>query len=243
MPFKKNYKRKSTRRRRPALTGAPITRAPRMTRKLRVYQNLTRDCRWFKETTFIAAGTDGRFYVRYSPLNVNQCLDFLNWGKCWEEFKVLKVIVSWIPAGLGSESLQEVIPTTVIPLTGYAGPSATFRRGEVIVYFDQGDQDPETPDFLRLITKPSAKLLNPSRPAKRWMTRPRGNPKWGQFDSSNGSIEQEDSWGDSNISIQGQNFSSSFLPGNKIFYYVTISYKVLFRGRQRAIHIPPTSIS
>lgn len=233
MPYKRTKKPTGyRRRRRQAKTGAPLTGPPRMTRKLRVYQNLTRDCRWFKETTFIVSDVNGRFTYRYSPLNVNQCLDFINWGKCWEEFKVLKMIVSWMPAGLGSESLQEA--NNPQP---YAGNIATFKRGEVIVYFDQGDLDPPTNDFLRLITKPSARLLNPNRFAKRWATRPKGAPAWGQFDSTNGSISTSDSWNDTVISVQGQNFTSSLQPGNQLWYYVTISYKVLFRGRQRAI--PP----
>lgn len=227
MPYKfaNRYRKKSTRkksRRQPY--GPAIGRKPKMTRALRVHQNLTRDCRWFKTATTISSNSTGDFNIRYRPALVWQSLDFENWGRCWEEFKILKVNISFIPASIGSESLQ-----------GVAG-QPLYRRGEVIIYFDQGEDDTPTNSFLELITKPSAKLVSARRITKRWMTRPSGNPEWGTFDTATGLIDVPDSWTNSSMVIQGQGFTPVTAPGVQVWYYVTTSYKVLFRGRQKVIH-------
>lgn len=239
MPYKKSYLKKRKpylRRRRQARTGAPITRAPRLTRKLRVYNNLTRDCRWFKHVKFITSDPDniGRFSQIYRPGLVTECLDFQNWGRCWEQYKVLQVSVHFIPAAIGSESLQQGFQDG----NGFPTNIATFKRGEVVIYMDQGAQDPVEPDFARLITKPSARLYSARQRVRRFMTRPRGNPEWGEFSSQDGTVQQSDSWSDSYLHIQGQNFTPLSAPGNQLWYWVQINYKVLFRGRQRAIPLP-----
>ena len=212
MPQKRNAKRKPRRKAQPY--GPPIGRRPKMIRTLRVAQNLTRDCRWFKSSSSIVGSDDGTFKSRYAPVHVNECLDFLNWGKCWEEYKVLQIIIHFYPVAVGSESLQEnVLPTP--PATGHPGYANTFKRGNVITYQDQGDQDTDSLDFLRLITKPSAKLVSARAHIKRWLTRPKGHPLWGKFSALNGAVLTPDSWNDSWVTIQGEEFTPDSRPGRQ----------------------------
>lgn len=220
MPIKRRPRRR--RRRAAKKTGAPITGAPRMTRSLRVHQNLTRDCRWFKGAGTIQSNPLGDFRHITSPGGISTVLDFSKWGSCWEEFKVLKVILTLLPVSVGSESLLQTAPGQPSPL------APLFKRGNVIIYLDQGKPDTASNDFVKLITKPSARLVPARRTQKRWIDRPKGHPAWGNFDP-NGSINDDDSWQDSYIHVIGQGFT----PLIQSWYYYTVAYKVLFRGRAR----------
>ena len=221
--------RRHFRRPRPSY-GAPLVRN-RWTRRKRVQQNLTRDVRWFKEVRTLQSNASGNFRELFRPGDVDNCLDFNNWAKIWEEYKVLQVTVRMHPAAVGSESLQEKFPQ---PGDDTPGARATFKRGDVITWVDQGDLDAPT-DFQRIIIKPSAKLLQPRRFHKRYINRPYGNPNWGQLDTD-GTISLGDEWNDTRIQVFGTNFTSSAAAGNQIWYYITVAYKVVFRGRQE---IPP----
>lgn len=246
MPFYPKYKKYNKYKRRfkkKQEYGAPIGKPPRMTRSLRIYNNLTRDCRWFKDVKFITSHpiNVGRFNETYRPGQVNECLDFLNWSKCFEQFKVLQMTVHFIPAAIGSESLQQNFQPDPGD-TGFPSNIATFKRGEVICYADQGEQDPTEPDFRRIIVKGSARLYSARQKFKRYLIRPNGYPVWGNMGVSGG-VDEADSWTDSFLTIAGQNFTALSSPGNQLWYYVQINYKVLFRGRQRAVPPPTLPIS
>lgn len=210
--------------------GAPLMR-PVFTRSMRVKQNLTRDVRWFKEVRTIQSNLNGNFRQVYLPTDVNNCLDFIKWARIFEEFKVLKVRVVWHPAAVGSESLQEGTSPPPTP-----GPEATFKRGNSITWCDQGDPDlPVGVDTIaKLIVKPSAKLINPRYKHTRYVCRPFGNPEWGRLDDD-GTISSPDSWTDTRISIFGEGFTPILVQGDQTWFYVTISYLVMLRGRQADI--------
>jgi len=229
MPRKKGYAKKSHRRR-GVKTGAPLVRN-HFTRSKRIQQNLTRDVRWFKEVRTITSNFAGNFRQVYSPANIINCDDWIKWASIWEEYKVLLVSVKFLPAAVGSESLQESTPPPAIP-----GPEATFRRGNVVTWVDQGELDtPVGPNLIqKLIVKPSARLIPPRRFHKRYVQRPYGNPEWGRLDDD-GQVTLPDSWEDSRIQIFGENFTPLQGAGNQQYYYVMISYKVVFRGRQSTI--------
>jgi len=227
MPYRKNRSRRRRPRRARQPYGPPLRGPPRMTRALRVHQNLTRDCRWFKFTQNIPTNVNGNFFNNWAPPDVTNCLDFTKWGQIWEEFKVLQFSVKLFPAAVGSESLQEANNTQPVP-----GNQATFKRGNVITWVDQGSADPNFNTIEDIIIRPSAKLINPRRFHKRWCTRPRGNPDWGQLDSD-GTIALPDQWNDSRIKLYGQGFTPSTSPGTQVWYYVMITFKVIFRGRQQ----------
>lgn len=204
----------------------PALRRTTWTRRRRVQQNLTRDCRWFKEVRTIQSNDSGNFRELFAPTNIDNCLDFPNWAKIWEEYKVLKVVVKMIPAAVGSESLQENFPQD----NDVPGARATFKRGDCITWVDQGDLDEPT-TFSRIIIKPSARLIQPRRYHVRWIDRPKGNPNWGRIDTT-GIVTLPDEWGDTRIQLFGTRFTPSNAAGNQIWYYVTVAYKVIFRGRQ-----------
>lgn len=195
------------------------------TRKKRVGQNLTRDVRWFKVVKSITSNAAGNFREVYNPNQVDECFDFENWAKIWEEFKVVKMIVRFMPSSVGSESLQEGTDTG-----GFPSNRATFKRGDTITWVDQGSLDAPT-NFNSVIIKPSARMVNPRYFHKRWADRPKGNPTWGQLDSD-GSISLPDEWNDTRIQIFGTNFSPITDPGDQTYYYVVQMFKVIFRGRQ-----------
>lgn len=226
MPTKRSYAKKSKRRKNYARRTGPSLRANRWNRQKRVGQNLTRDLRYFKAVRTIVTNTNGNFRAIYSPPNIIECNDWLNWAKIWEEFKILSVSVKFFPASVGSEALQEANTGT----QSYPGNVATFKRGNVVTWVDQGELDAPGA-FGDIIIKPSAKLINPRRAHKRWINRPMGNPNWGQLDPD-GAISLPDEWNDSRIQIFGENFTPIQAAGNQSYYYVMITYKVLFRGRQ-----------
>lgn len=230
MPRKSRIKsrRKSRRKSRAPVLGAPLTRRPRMTRTLRIHNNLTRDCRWFKFTQNIPSNTNGNFFNNWAPPDVTACLDFARWAQNWEEFKVLQFSVKLFPAAVGSESLQEANNAA----QPFPGNQATFKRGNTISWVDQGAPDPQFNSIEDLICRPSARLFNPRRYHKRYVFRPKGNPDWGQLDTD-GTVSLPDQWNDSRIKVYGQGFTPSTSAGTQVWYYVMISYKVLFRGRQQ----------
>lgn len=232
MPYKKRYnrRRRAPRRRQPY--GAPLTRAPRMTRSLRVHQNLTRDCRWFKTVTNVGttAQSLGRFNVSYGPADLQNVADFQKWGRCWEEYKVLSFSVKFYPVSVGSESLLGVPPPPD------QRPIPIYYRGNTVTWVDQGKIQVQPQAQLDdIIVRPSAKLIQSRKFHKRWISRPKGNPQWGQF-NEDGTVNQAlpDSWEDSRIKMYGQDYATPFPPSARlVFWYVVISYKVLFRGRQQ----------
>lgn len=238
MPLRRTYKKKRPATRRYGTkTGAPIGRRPRMTRTLRVQQNLTRDCRWFKLAGSIQVQTEppavpGTINQVFTPADITGVEDFLKWARCWEEYKLLSFSINLIPTAVGSESLFNL--SGGIP--GAPTVTAQFRRGNMISYVDQGEPTNPAPfSFPQLIVRPSAKLIQPRARHRRWVTRPKGNPDWGTF-NVNGTINSPDEWQDTRIRLWGENFQvPSVLPNTITYYYYTVSYKVLFRGRQQSV--------
>ena len=224
---KKNYsKKKSTRKQQ---YGARITGPPRMTRSLRVQQNLTRDCRWFKFVGEIRTVplSNGQFRTSVAPQDVAAVADFQKWATCWEQFKVLTYKVRYLPVAVGSESLLGV------PDPPDQRPIPIFLRGNTVSWIDQGDADPTTSNIGQLIVRPSAKLVASRRPHMRWATRPKGNPEWGDLDGD-GNITTPDSWESTRIKLYGQGFSNPLPPATAlIWYYYMVYFKVVFRGRQQ----------
>lgn len=233
MPYKKRYNNRRRRApfRRKQPYGAPLGRPPRMTRKLRVHQNLTQDCRWFKTVTNVGttAASDGKFNVSYSPADLQNSADFQKWGSCWEEYKLLEFTVKFFPVSVGSESLLGVPPPPD------QRPIPIYYRGNTVTWLDQGKPQPTAGGLDDIIVRPSAKLVPSRKFHKRWAKRPSGHPQWGQF-NEDGTVNQNvpDSWQDTRIKMFGQDYAGPFPPSARLIYwYVMISFKVIFRGRQQ----------
>lgn len=232
MPYKKKkFARK--RGKRAARTGAPLSGAPRLTRALRVHQNLTRDCRWFKTVTQVRTVplSNHQFRSSITPSDVIECNDFQSWGRCWEQFKVLQYKVRYLPVAVGAESLLAVpLPAGV--------PVPVFLRGNTVSWLDQGEADITPNTIGDIIVRPSAKLIASRRPHMRWASRPKGHPEWGTLDQD-GAVVQPDSWDDTRIKLYGQGFSDPIPPATQlVWFYVMIYFKVLFRARQQTTPSP-----
>ena len=104
-------------------------------------------------------------------------------------------------------------------------------------YLDQGDPDPSFTDIENIIVRPSCKTVSPRGVHLRWASRPKGNPGWGKL-AEDGTIQESDSWTDTRIRLWGQDYTPITAPGQQTWFFATIYYKVLFRGRQQ-FHIPP----
>lgn len=232
MPYTKRYKSRSRRRTRSRRSyrrpyGPPLTRRPRMTWRRRVNNNLTRDLKWFKTSYSIPSNQNGNFYVNYAPGDLDDCADFNNWAKLWEEYKVLQLTVDFHVAAVGSESLQEADDPQP-----YTGNIATFKRGNVVTWIDQGSPDPTIGSIPDIMVRPSCRMINARRFHKRKVFRPMGNPNWGQLDED-GSIALGDEWNDTRVKIYGEGFTPQTAAGTQIWYYVVVKFKVIFRGRQQ----------
>ena len=216
-------RRKFTRRRRPITTvGAPLLRAPRWRRPQRVGQNLTRNVFWFKETGPIEVSPEGVLTKRIAPSQVSGVSAFLNYARSYEQFKVLKLVVKYIPASVGSEAVNPNL----------------FHRGNVVTWIDQPPLAGSAPASINeVMALPSAKLHQPRRYMKRWINRPRGGRTndWTYIDhTEDGDPAVEAEKWVSTINLYGDNFGTGPFPGTGAvppYYFIEIWWKVLFRCR------------
>lgn len=226
MPFKIKRKRPRRKRRRGGNTmAAPLVRV-NWNRSRRVAQNLTRDCRWFKFVDTIATITaQGWLRYRMAPdfaPNIEQYIQFSKYGSLFEEYKIIKMSCTFIPAHVGSESLTTDSGGTLQP---------TFVRGNVVTWVDpQGDSTPVTA-IQTVMGRPSARIHNPRRTVRLSLDRPpTGYPLWGKL-SETGTVSTPDTWvGD--LNMFGTGFTPPGVVATPVYYYVVSAYKVLFRSRQ-----------
>lgn len=242
MPFRRRFGgfRRRFRRKGFGQSYGPPMRRPRWTRRRRVAQNLTRDCRWFKSVDTIVSQTPQgwlRYQLKPIQASVLASQPFEKIATIWEEYKVLKIITKFYPANIGGESLTsqdgaQPNPNSLIP---------TFARGNVVTWVDpQGDDGPVT-NIISVMAKASARIIQPRRFHKRYLNRPRsGYPTWGRLTTAAvgqpGSIQTLDTWQPA-IRLFGENFQPPNTPpgsGSPIFYYVEVLYKILFRSRQES---------
>ena len=221
-PAKKKYeaKKKKTQQYGPIIKGRP-----KLTRSLRVKQNLTRDYKMFKYVTRIAANGFGNIFNVYHPGEVHFVKDFQNWGRCWEEYKCTWFSVKLTPIGVGSESLQS-------PASG----EAMFKRGVTLTWLDQGEPNPTFGTIDAIIVRPSCQVVRPRVPHIRKCYRAPGNPEWGKFDADgSGNIANgaADSWTDTRVRLWGQDYTPVVQPGSQTYFWATITYAILFRGRSQ----------
>lgn len=204
-----NGKRKKTYRRR--TRKAVIYNRPR-----RVAQNIQKGVRWFKQTGEIDSNLQGKIYYNYNANGIFPIRGFNNECRNWEQFKVLKVIIKWIPASVGSESTAPNL----------------FRRGNMVTFIDQPPIDNAPPSSIpQVMNLPSARLAQPRRFMKRWMSRPRGGNTnvWTLIDHAADGTPQftNDSW-QTQLKIYGDNFGTG---GTLPYFYYEVLYKVVFRCR------------
>lgn len=223
MPYKRNYrKRPYARRKRKAPQNGASMKRPTFTRTLRVKQNLTRECRWFKYMFPVLSTPAGLIAIDVDPSNVNLLKQFQKFGTIYEEFKTLMVVLKLYPSAVGSESLNTQGPGgNLVPI---------YRRGDIVSWVDPTTPNDTVTQIIDVMGRPSATLFQPRRFHKRWMTRPRGYPEWASL-NTDGTIQAQDTWQGS-INVFGQGFTPSPAPGIQRYFYAEVSMKILFRSRQ-----------
>lgn len=185
-------------------------------------QNQGTRIEWFKQVGDITSSPTGTTFYTVSPNDVFPTPSFVTSCRSWEQYKVLKVIVKYYSAYVGSES---------------DGPGAGFRRGNTCTYIDQPplQAQPVAGQISIVMGFPSAKLHQSRMTIKRWMSRPSGGryADWAYITHPTAlgvPTIATDSW-TSRICM----FGDSFQPGSgRPYWFVEVLYKVIFRSRYRS---------
>lgn len=226
MPYtryaRRNFGRFRRRRRYGRRVGAPLGRAPRWGRRMRVAQGLTRNVFWFKVTGGVPSGAAGRIFQRYAPNQITFSTQFNRYGYLYESYKILKMIVKFYPANVGAEHIQGPAPIL-----------GQFERGNILTYIDQPPIAAAAPaNINEVMSLPSSRIAQPRRFIKRYINRPRGGRTnvWPLIDHVAGTgapAFQADPW-DTEIRIFGDNFAAA---GTQPFFFYEQLFKCVFRSR------------
>lgn len=218
MPTTKTVTTKTTGRRRRRRQRKPRARAGNFN------QNLGKDVLWFKTVGDIVGTGSGTLYLNTQANDVFPIPAFVNMCRSWEQYKVLKVIVKFHAAYVGSETST--------------GAPAGYRRGNTVTWIDQPplQAQPTAGQIATVMGFPSAKLHNSRATIKRWMNRPSGGrtADWAYITHPTAvglPTVAPDRW-DSRIVLFGDDFSVSG-QSSKPYYFYEALYKVVFRSRYR----------
>lgn len=145
---------------------------------------------------------------------------FTNFRKCYDQYKCLGMKVRFFPCAVG---LEPRYTTTGLP--------SILNRGNLIVWNDQQfDATVQAPsEIADVINDSSARMLNARSKFTRVISRPKGQPFWGNCNATT----EPDPWnGCINVLVDGATRSPPNPNPAVQLYYWTITYKVIFRGRQ-----------
>lgn len=197
--------------------GAALRRT-RWNRPKRVQQNIGRLVQYFKNTSSITSTNTGDIFFQVAPTNITSAGDFSTYATLYGEYKVLRVTAKFFPTSVGSESLST------------AAGAATFKRGDTCTYITSTTPLPSPQAIDDVLNKSSCRIIMSRKYHKRWIDRPPGYPTWGTLDTA-GVPVTPDPWR-SGINMFGDNYTPVQAPGPQTFWYVLITYKVLFRSRR-----------
>lgn len=184
-------------------------------------QNISKMTMWFKRVQAMTSDTNGNIGFSVLGGNVDTVDDFVTFGTLYSQFQVRKIVCKFYPANVGGESQQTV-----------AGGFAQFQRGDCASYTGKRAITGLN-NIVGTINRGSARLMQPRRLHKRWMTRPKtGYDEWGELNNTGG-VDTVDPWDlESGIHLVGENFTPTQAPGSQNFFYVITYWKVVFRSRQ-----------
>lgn len=228
MPYRRtNRRRRAPRRRR---NNGLATRPRMMSRSLahkRMNQISTRTM-WFKYNSTIDALESEFTEWRSGGGQLLGISQFQTMCQLYDQYKVLGFTVRLFPANVGIESHDQFI-----------GQDFTLLRGNHIVWTDQKrDATLADPTAInQIINTASARMINPRRPYRMSLWRPRGVPGWGScvglpppFPPVPTAVL--DPW-DGSIAHFYQDATNSQPGDPQPLYFYTIQYKVVFRGRRQ----------
>lgn len=183
--------------------------------KKKVAQGRTTRVIWFKSFLDITANPSGLIQFRMGGAQVTTAADWTREAQNWDEYKILKMIVKFIPSNVGAESQQQQAP-----------PGAPrFDRGDFVTWIDTDSIAPLITGIDKVINQPSARLRDPRKTTVRWTTRPSGYPTWGGTTTA-GTPGPLDDWSGS-LNAFGIGFT-----GTRQFFYAQRMWKVIFRTRK-----------
>lgn len=228
MPFRRRNRYAARRRRKPAWKSkyALATRPQMMSRAYRWKRMNQVDTRtaWFKINGQIAINDQANQYYEFRTsflyaANPNGWAEYTN---LYDQFKILGFTYKLFPANVGTEA------------TGGSNSTGTpiyTNRGNHIIWVDQRfDGNVAQPTLISdVINTASARLINPRRPYTRSIWRPKGKFSWGS--TRDFTTTTPDPW---TGAIQHLINDATIQPTatNKIVYFYTLTFKVVFRGRQ-----------
>jgi len=219
------YKRRSRSRRRNFRRRRVTAAVPRMMGRYRAKKRFQQvDARpfWFKYNAEIFAGGTSHAVFQADPMLYN-IVSFQRLTAIYDEYKVLGFKMKLFPANVGTESHDPV------------GSDRSFRRGNHVVWNDQDTPGafPVVTQIREVINTASARMVNPRRPYTRAIWRPYGHNKWTSTeDGGSGIVIDQDPWSGS-IQLFYQDASVTVSPNSIALWFVTVQFKVLFRGRRQ----------
>lgn len=218
MPVRRT--RRTKRRPKRRLYGTKASFMPKRLAQER-YANVGTKTFYFKGTGVIAPDTAGITQFAWRTIRGGQPAvppDFPTVAELYTEYKLLAIRVKLFAANIGLEPAQ-------------TSPTATFMaRGNTVLYVDQDiNANEPLPSILTDVMNYGSTKMIPSRADKhtRVLYRAKGHPEWGCCDRNVPIADREpDSW-NGGLFLLGTGASPT---ANALWYY-TVSYKVVFRGR------------
>lgn len=226
MPYRRRYRPRFRPRRRFRRRNTGLATIPRMMpRGLRAKRMQQVDTRvaWFKTNGTIAINNQPNQYYEFR----NQTLyntnpnGWLEYTRLYDQYKILGFTYKLFPSNVGTEPTSQ---------GGTGQGTVHFNRGNHCLWIDQRfDPNVTQPSQIsEIINTASARLINPRRPYKMSIWRPKGKYVWG---STRDIINSGDNWtGSIQHLINGA--TQQVGPILKDVYFFTIQWKVIFRGRQ-----------
>lgn len=234
MPYTKRRSSRRVRfkRRNP---GQLATRPRLMSRTMAAkrYHQVSTRVFWFKSNEVFSLNNAT---YQFDPLEVQRIVTvqpkgWLQAVQLYDQYKVLGMVLKMFPANVGTE------PTAADGLAvGPANIPIGINRGNHVMYIDQRQDSPaiaQPTSISQIINRGSARMINARRPWTTSIWRPKGKPIWG---STKNILTTPDSWtGSINHFCEGGSRipnTPSGLPQTWTVFYYTLTWKVIFRGRQ-----------
>ena len=235
MPIRRrfNFRRRFRPRRRNNYYKGGLATRPRMMGRGRFFRRWNQvDARvfWFKSNGTFNLNNNEYQYIPYKVQDISSNYNPQGFQEClqlYDQYKVLGMVYRLFPANLQSDPTAGGLQQ---PPVGNA--PIVMLRGNHCVWIDQRlDPNVQVPTSVGdIISTASARLIDPRRPYKVSIWRPKGRPTWG---STKDIGSRPDQWtGVINHFCEGGTRIVGIPPNNEYpVYYWTLQWEVVFRGR------------
>lgn len=221
-PRSRRPKSRSSRRPRTRKVTAAYPRMMSRHRAKKRFQQVDVRPYWFKYNTELIARGTGHNVFQADPILYN-IVSFRTVAILYDEYKVQGFTLRLFPANIGIEGHDPV------------GVDRAFRRGNHVLWNDQDTPGavPVVAAISDIINTASARLINPRSVQRRSIWRPYGHSGWTSTDDGgSGTVIDTDPWTGS-IQHFYQDASATAEPNDIALWFISIQFKVLFRGRRQ----------